>query len=185
MKKLLLSTILSIMSISAIAAPQEAPDDFAADASYSHDKPVPMNIDLSYKINIKRVEGSTETNYEGHVVYGRVAYFNQMVRVSYVADSKCKNDNDCDIVKGTENEGISYIVDIDKPKNQNDLIVFLQINEKQLLNKRKVCDAGPKSCVDYFDVNLLNFKEAVKVKNAEPKSLRYNNVSYTITLTKE
>lgn len=180
MKKLLLG-ILSVLCMQTV---------FAADVKNMKEEQVredyPVNLNVAYKINIHKVADGKESNYEGHFVFGRVSYFNEMNNVSYISEVKCKGENDCDSIKGTETVGTTYIVDALKPKtNKDDIVAFLQINEKALTNQRKVCEENNKRCVDFFDISVLNFKETLKMKEGEPKTVQYNNVTYTITLTKE
>lgn len=174
MKKIMLS-VLSIICMHSVFA-QEAKLDNMSNM---------INMDMSYKIDIKRNVDGSETHYVGHFVEGRVTYFNEMNNLTYIAQNKCENNKPCEAIKGTENYGVAYVVDMTKPNNKkDDVVVFLQINEKMLKNQRKVCETSDK-CVDMFDISMINFKETLKMKENQPKTLHYNNVSYTITVNKE
>lgn len=179
MKKLILCA-LSVLCMQSVFAKDVKED------SKNHDNS-PANIEVAYKVDIKKVSDSKESNYSGHVVSGKISYFNSKTIVGYVFEKKCKKENDCDSVKGFEDEGVDYIVDIVKPRNsKEDLLVNLQVNDKELVNKRKLCDGvDSKDCVDLFDINILNFKEAIRMKDGQSKTLKYNNVSYTITINRE
>lgn len=174
MKKIMLSVLSILCMHSAIA--QEAKVDNVSSI---------INMDMSYKINIKRQVEGVETNYTGHFVEGRVTYFNEMNNLTYIAQNKCEKDKSCNVIKGTENYGIAYVVDMTKPSNKkDDVVVFLQINEKMLKNQRKVCESKD-TCVDMFDISVISFKETLKMKENMPKTLHYNNISYTIMINKE
>lgn len=177
MKKLLLG-VLSVLCMQSV---------FAADVKQeTNQENYPMNIDAAYRIDIKKLSGDKESNYQAHIVSGRVSYFNEMRTVNYISEVKCKNENECETIKGSETVGTSYIVDLMKPKsNKEDVVVFLQINEKEVTGQKKVCEAGDKKCVDLLDISILNFKEALKMKDGQSKTVQYNNLSYTVTVTKE
>lgn len=177
MKKLLLG-VLSVLCMQSV---------FAADVKQdANQENYPMNIDVAYKIDIKKVAGDKESNYQAHIVSGRVSYFNEMKTVNYISEVKCKTDNDCETIKGSETVGTGYIVDLLKPKaNKEDVVVFLQINEKDVTGQKKVCETGDKKCVDLLDISILNFKEALKMRDGQSKTVQYNNLSYTVTITKE
>jgi len=64
------------------------------------------------------------------------------------------------------------------------LIVYVQILEKDLINKRQLCD-DEKTCVDIFDKVLINKKDTIKMRNGEIKELKINNLEFKITLRKD
>lgn len=143
------------------------------------------NSEVSYAVTIVKNSAGKESVYESHVSAGKTAWINDKKIVNYLAEKKCKSESDCQVIKGYEDIGAEFTVAVTKTVNsKDDLVVFVNILDKDLINQRQLC-GEEKVCVDLFDRVIINKKDTIKMKSGEPKTLRVNDVSYKVTVTKE
>lgn len=141
--------------------------------------------EVSYSLTIVKNNNGKESVYESHVSAGQTAFISDKKIVSYLAEKSCEDKKNCENIKGTEDIGTELTVSVSKAVNsKEDLIVYLHILEKDLINKRQLCD-DEKTCVDIFDKVFINKKDTIKMRNGETKELKVNNLEYKITLRKD
>lgn len=140
---------------------------------------------ISYTINIVRNNDGKESVYQSHVSGSKSAFISDKKIVSYLAEKRCQTKTECENIKGTEDIGVEFTVTVAKTVNsKDDLVVFLNILDKDLTNRKQLCD-GENICVDVFDRILINKKDIIKMKAGETTTVKVNNISYKLTLTKD